>query len=159
MSKRSDYTAEEWKTISAAPLLAGLLVSVSDMSGPVGIAKEAIAVVKGIAESAARTPNELIKTLAEEIRARGEKPAMPDLPADREGIRAAFIANCRRAATVVAQKSATEADEYKRWLVSLARKTAEASKEGGFLGIGGTVVSEEENSAVNELASALSVSA
>jgi hypothetical protein len=44
-------------------------------------------------------------------------------------------------------------------LVSLARKTAEASKEGGFLGIGGTVVSEEENSAVNELASALSVSA
>jgi hypothetical protein len=158
MSKRSDYTTEEWKTISAAPLLAGLLVSVSDMSGPLGIAKEAIAVVKGIADSAARTSNELIKTLAEEIKARGEKPAMPDLPADREGVRAAFIESCRRAAAVVAQKSPAEADEYQRWLVSLARKTAEASKEGGFLGFGGTVVSEEESSAVNKLASALGVS-
>jgi hypothetical protein len=58
----------------------------------------------------------------------------------------------------VAQKSASEAEEYKRWLVALARKTAEASKEGGFLGIGGTVVSEEESSAVDELASALGVS-
>jgi hypothetical protein len=157
MSKRSDYTPEEWKTISAAPLLAGLLVSLSDMSGPIGIAKEAMAVVKGITESAASTSNELIKTLAEEIKARGEKPAMPDLPADREGVRAAFIESCRRAAAVVAQKSPAEADEYQRWLVSLARKAAEASKEGGFLGIGGTVVSKQESSAVNKLASALGV--
>jgi len=159
MSKRSDYTPEEWKTISAAPLLAGLLVSVSDMSGPIGIAKEAMAVVKGIAESAASTSNELIKAMAEEIKARGERPAMPDLPADREGVRTAFIESCRRAAAVVARKSPAEADEYQRWLVSLARKAAEASKEGGFLGIGGTVVSEAESSAVNRLAAALGVSA
>jgi hypothetical protein len=82
---------------------------------------------------------------------------MPELPHDREGVRSALIDTCQRAAAVVAQKSAPEADEYKRWLVSLARKTAEASKEGGFLGFGGTVVSEEESSAVGELASALGV--
>jgi hypothetical protein len=159
MSKQTDYTPEEWKTICAAPVLAGLLVSVSDMSGPIGITKEAFAVVKGVTESAASTSNELIKTLAEQIKARGGKPAMPELPGDREGVRAALIDTCKRAAAVVAQKSAAEADEYKRWLVSFARKTAEAAKEGGFLGIGGTVVSEEESSAVNELASALGVSA
>jgi hypothetical protein len=159
MSKQTDYTPEEWKTISAAPVLAGLLVSVSDMSGPIGVVKEAMAVVKAVTESAASTSNELIKTLAQEIKARGGKPDMPALPADPEGVRAALIDNCKRAAAVVSQKSAAEAEEYKRWLVSLARKTAEASKEGGFLGIGGTVVSEEESSAVNELASALGVSA
>jgi hypothetical protein len=157
MSKQTDYTPEEWKTISAAPVLAGLLVSVSDMSGPIGLTKEAFAVVKGVTESAASTSNELIKTLAEQIKARGGKPEMPQLPDDREGVRSALIDTCQRAVAVVAQKSAPEADEYKRWLVSLARKTAEASKEGGFLGFGGTVVSEEESSAVGELASALGV--
>ncbi len=158
MSKQTDYTPEEWKTISAAPVLAGLLVSVSDMSGPIGVVKEALAMVKAVTESAASTSNELIKTLAEEIKARGGKPDMPELPAEREGVRASLIDTCKRAAAIVAQKSAAEADEYKRWLVTLARKTAEASKEGGFLGIGGTVVSEEESSAVKELASALGVS-
>src|SRR6185503_9028933 len=63
MSKQTDYTPEEWKTISAAPVLAGLLVSVSDMSGPIGLTKEAFAVVKGVTESSASTSNELIKTL------------------------------------------------------------------------------------------------
>ena len=127
MSKQTDYTPEEWKTISAAPVLAGLLVSVSDMSGPIGLTKEAFAVVKGVTESSASTSNELIKTLAEQIKARGGKPEMPQLPDDREGVRSALIDTCQRAAAVVAQKSAPEADEYKRWLVSLARKTAEAS--------------------------------
>ena len=83
---------------------------------------------------------------------------MPELPAEREGVRAALIDTCKRAAAIVAQKSAAEVDEYKRWLVTLARKTAEACKEGGFLGIGGTVVSEEESSAVKKLASGLGVS-
>ena len=57
------------------------------------------------------------------------------------------------------QKSPAEADEYKQWLTSLAQKTAEASKEGGFLGIGGVQVSKEENAAVNELSTALGLSA
>jgi hypothetical protein len=103
-----------------SPVLAGLLVSVSDMSGPIGVVKEALAVVKAVTESAAGTSNELIKTLAEEIKARGGKPDMPELPAEREGVPAALIDTCKRAAAVVAQKSASEAEEYKRWLLALA---------------------------------------
>jgi hypothetical protein len=64
MSKQTDYSLEEWKAISAAPVLAGLPVSVSDMSDPIGVVKEAVAVVKAVTESAA-TFNELIETLAE----------------------------------------------------------------------------------------------
>jgi hypothetical protein len=69
---------------------------------------------------------------------------MLELPAERESVRAALIGRCKRVAAVVTQKSDLRRDECKRWLVALARKTAEASREGGFLGIGGTVVSEEE---------------
>ncbi len=159
MSKQTDYTPEEWKTISAAPVMAGLLVTISDMSGPIGLTKEAFAVVKGVAESAAGSSNELIKAVAEGIKAQGGKPDMPELPGDRAGTRAALVDGCKRAAALVTQKSSAEAEEYKRWLVSLAKKTAEAAKEGGFLGIGGTLVSEGESSAVSELTTALGVSA
>ena len=83
---------------------------------------------------------------------------MPDLPSDSASIGKALIEGCRQAAAVVLSKSPAEADEYKKWLVSIATRAAGASKEGGFLGFGGTVVSEAESSAISELASALGVS-
>ncbi|MGH9831439.1 MAG: hypothetical protein ACREBD_02880 [Blastocatellia bacterium] len=159
MSKQTDYTPAEWKTISAAPVMAGLLVSVADMSGPLGLAKEAMAVAKAVGQSAAGAPNELIKSVAEGIKALGGQPDMPNLPGDRAGIHNLLVDGCKQAAAVVAQKSPAEAAEYNRWLVSLAQSTAQASKEGGFLGIGGTLISEAESSAVTELAAALKANA
>ena len=157
MSKQTDYTPEEWKTITAAPLMAGLLVSVSDLSGPIGLVKEGLSVARAVSETPS-TANELIKVLAEGIKTQGGRPEMPELPRDQAGARAALIDGCKQAAAAVAQKSPSEAEEYKRWLVSLAQKTAEAAKEGGFLGIGGTRVSTAESTALTELAAALGVS-
>jgi len=159
MSKQTDYTAEEWKTVASAPIMAGLLVSISDLSGPIGMAKEAFTVVKAITDTAATTANELIKAVAEDIRSRGGKPELPTLPQDRAAVNKMLIERCKQAVELVAKKSPAEAEEYKRWLLSLAQKTAEASKEGGFLGIGGTLVSDEESHAVDNLASALGMSA
>jgi hypothetical protein len=157
MSTQSDYTPEEWKTICAAPVMAGMLVSTSDLSGPIGLAKESIAIGKALMEPASSASNELIKAISESIKARGGMPEMPDLSSHSSAIAKALIAGCRDAAEVVLRKSPMEAGEYKGWLVSVATRTANASKEGGFLGIGGTLVSESETSAVSELASALEV--
>ena len=159
MSNQTDYTPDEWKTISAAPIMAGLLVTVSDLSGPIGTAKEAYAVVKGVTDAAARSNNDLIKAIAEGINKQGGKPELPQTPRDQAGARAALIEGCRQAVAIVAQRSPAEVDEFKEWLSSLAQKTAEASKEGGFLGFGGTPVSDAENSALKELAAALGKSA
>ena len=159
MSTQSDYTPEEWKAISAAPVMAGMLVSTSDLSGPIGLAKESFAIGKALMEPAAGgASNELIKAISEAIKASGGSPDMPDLSSSPSGIGKAVVEGCKQAAAVVLRKSPLEADEYKKWLVSVATRTANASKEGGFLGIGGTLVSESENSAVTELASALEVS-
>jgi hypothetical protein len=159
MPNPSAYTPDEWKTVCAAPVSAGLLVSISDISGPVGMAKEAISIVKTVSEAAAQTSSEVIRSIALEMQARRGKPDMPDLPGDRAAARTALIDVCKRAADLVAQKSPGEADEYRRLLLTLARGTAEASKEGGFLGIGGTQVSEDERNAVSELERALGASA
>jgi hypothetical protein len=69
------------------------------------------------------------------------------------------VAGCVAAANIVTQKSPAEADELKQWLMTIANRTAEAGKEGGFLGIGGTRVSEKEKTELAALASALGVSA
>ena len=155
MSKANDYSPEDWKIISSAPMMAGLLVSMSDMSGPIGMAREAMVLVKMVNDSAQGTPNELIKSVTEEVKAQRGRPDLPELRSDPATVRSSLIDRCKHAVALVGQKSPAEADDYKKWLVSLAKETASASKEGGFLGMGGTVVSEAETSAVRDLALAL----
>ena len=47
----------------------------------------------------------------------------------------------------------------KNWLAQIAQKTAEATKEGGFLGFGGTLVSDEEKAAIAKVNSSLGLAA
>jgi len=47
--------------------------------------------------------------------------------------------------------------EYKHWILNIAQTVAEAAKEGGVLGFGGTRVSEEETAFLNELSQMLKV--
>jgi len=157
MSKQTDYTPEEWKLIATAPLLAGTVATLSDMGGPVGLVKEAFAVAKAASAAAQSTSNELIRSVVESMKAREGKPEMPQGAKTAAEARAALIGLCRQALDTVARKSPTDAAEYGRWMVALAKTATEAAKEGGFLGIGGTLVSPAETAAVSELASALGV--
>jgi hypothetical protein len=50
----------------------------------------------------------------------------------------------REAVAAVSANSPGDVSEYGRLLVNVATQVAEASKEGGFLGVGGTRVSESE---------------
>lgn len=158
MSTKADYTTEEWNSIAAAPFLAGLFISMSDPSGIAGVTKEALAVGRSLADPKAAGDTEVLTSLAESLKAGGfsGRPQMPDLPkGDKAAARAAMIRHIQAASAAIASKSPAEAEAYKSWLVAAAQSVAEAAKEGGFLGIGGTRVSEEEQSALKELSSAL----
>jgi hypothetical protein len=157
MSKQADYTPEEWKAISAAPLMAGLLVSMSEVSGPVGVVKEGLVTARELA-GAATSSNELIKSIADAVRG-GGRPEMPDLPTDKAEARRVLVEGVRQAMAAVSTKSSVEAEAYAKWLIELAEKTASAAKEGGFLGIGGTPVGEGEKAVLAELRSALGLAA
>ena len=52
-----------------------------------------------------------------------------------------------------------DAAAFKGWLRQISQHVAEASKEGGFLGIGGVRVSEAEKATLNEISSALKLAA
>jgi hypothetical protein len=162
MSGKTDYSADEWKICLRAPLMAGLTVIAASPSGPLGVLREMFAVGKLVSETRAQAgSNELLRALVSEIGApdaRGQMDASELRGLGTEQLRAHALDACRAFAALVDRKaSPEEAEGVKRWLVGIAQRTAEAAKEGGFLGFGGTPVSQAESTAVRDVARALGI--
>jgi hypothetical protein len=157
VSNQSDYTAEEWNLIVSGPLVAGSTIVVADPA-IFGSIKESAAMAKAIAERGQSSEVELIQAIGAAVRG-GHKPQTPDIPKVQgtEGAMKALVAECRRAVKVVLEKSPDEAEAYAQYLLDIAEVTAEASKEGGFLGFGATRVSEQEKAALQQLSEGLNI--
>ena len=56
---------------------------------------------------------------------------------------------------ILSAKAPSDAVAFKNWLRQISQSVAEAATEGGFLGIGGVVVSDAEKATVAEISSAL----
>jgi hypothetical protein len=158
MSTQADYTAEEWNLVASGPVLAGMTIVVADPAF-FGAMKESAAIAKAIVASGQSSDVELIQAISAASQG-GKKYQTPDIPKDQgaEGAIGVLVKECQQVVQLVRDKSADEADGYAQWLVDIARVTAESSKEGGFLGIGATRVSERETAAIQRLAEALGVS-
>ena len=161
MTTQADYTTEEWRAIFLAPAMVGLVVILTGQSGPFQMVKEMFAVSKAIADAGKESAsNELISALVAATKSVKPEEMQPAPKFDTiEEARAYALDQVRQVAALVDQKApAQEAQEFKQWLASIGQKVAEAAKEGGFLGLGGVQITEEEKTAVNELAAALGVS-
>jgi hypothetical protein len=156
MSTKNDYSTAEWKAIASAPVAAGLFITLADTSGPIGIAKEAMAVGRAITDAAQGPTPEIVKAIAMGMKESGrpETPDLPKLTSPAES-KMALTSTIRNAVDAVERHSPDEAPAYKTWLASIARRVAEASKEGGFLNMGGTLVSNKEEEALQELTQVL----
>jgi hypothetical protein len=154
MATKADFTADEWNQIQRAPFMAGLAVVAASPSG--------LRCNEGIVrcwENAGEvktqgTSNELIKGLVADIEA-GAKDlnALAELKGKTpDQVKSYAIESCGQVGLLVDKRAKPdEAQGFKQWLVSAALKVAEAAKEGGFLGFGGTRVSEQEAATIKEL--------
>jgi hypothetical protein len=165
MTTRDDYTNEEWKFLRAAPMLAGMYVAMASRSGPVDSMKELAAISQAMDEGMrGSTGIEILDDVFADMKPRqGELVQTHDSVVINvktpEQLKVATLDSCNKAARALEKASVEEAEGYKRWIVTLTQKVAEAGKEGGFLGIGGVLVSKEEESAINEISSALGLAA
>ena len=164
MLTKTDFTAEEWSVIRRAPFMAGLVVVAASPSGPFGVVKEMFAVGKTLADVKLHgASSDLVKAVVADLETAEER--QQSTPAELQGktpdqVRTAAIEACLRAAAIVEKKAKPdEAQAFKQWLVSVGQKVAEAAKEGGILGFGGTRVSEQETLALKDLTSILGVRA
>ena len=159
MLTKTDFTSDEWTVIRRAPFTAGLVVVAASPSGPIGMVKEMFAVSKTLADIKLRGASSgLVKAVVADLEtAEGRQSVPTELEAKTpDQLRRAALDACRQAAAIVETKGEPdEAQAFKGWLVSIGQKVAEAAKEGGFLGFGGTRVSEQETSALKALSSAL----
>jgi hypothetical protein len=159
MSGKADFSADEWDLIRSAPLMASLLVVAASPSGPVGLVQESSAAGRLVMEAAGNAQTPLLKALAEDM---VKTMAIPRPPAGATPaqVQEAAAEILRRTSALLATKATPEeTNEIKEWLAKIAQSTAEAAKEGGFLGIGGTLVSDQEKAALATVHDALGLAA
>ena len=100
--------------------------------------------------------NPLIADLAADLKARQTKPEPPQNLKNPEQCKDAALQHVRAVNELLDSKQkGPEADEFKRWLLTVAHRVAEAANEGGLFGFGGERVSEAEKNVIRQIAFAL----
>jgi hypothetical protein len=69
--------------------------------------------------------------------------------------RARILGAISEGVAIVQKTSPADAPSYKALILSASQRAAEAAKEGGFLGMGGTTVSSEEQQALDDIRAAV----
>lgn len=163
MANKANFTPDEWKILSQAPAMAGLVVVAASPSGPLGVIQESMAVGKILADTKTHAASsELVNALVADLATPEGRQAMQltELRGKSpEQIKIHALDACTKAAMLLDQKAPAESPAFKRWLQTIGQKVAEAAKEGGFLGIGGTPVSEQEKTALSDLNKSLGIAA
>ena len=157
MAHKSDFTPEEWKTIVAAAPMVGLAVTCASPNGPWGVMKEMISMGMAMAEVIQQGgSNALIADLAADLKARQTKPEPPQGIKDPEQCKQTALNHIRAVNEILDRKvKSEERDEFKKWLLTIGHRVAEASNEGGIFGFGGERVSEAEKNVLRQIAFAL----
>ncbi len=148
MTGKADFTEEEWELVLEGPTSAGMIVVMADRGGSV---RESFSMAKMYAEAREHHGD---SQLLDEIAA-----AKPEIDKTRlsseEELKEHHLQRIRDAVALVQQKATPEElQEYKQFIRTLADRVANARKE-GFLGISGERVSEDEKTAVGEIAAAV----
>lgn len=151
MTKKADFNADEWSTIAEGPLLAGMRVVTAGRGGTI---RESMA---------------MGQTYARARQQHGESELLDDLvsaPPSLDPNRVRSAGDIGRASSerlqgalqiLQGKASPAEVDAYKRFVLEVAEAAAHAHKEGGFMGVGGKQVSDEERVALDEIGATLQV--
>jgi len=148
MSGRADFSPEEWEVVLKGPPSAGMIVITAQRGGTF---RESFSMAKSYGEARkqhgdSELLDEIASTKPEIDRTRYHSP---------EELKEHGLQHLREAVELLERKATPEeVDEYRRFVLTLANRVADAHKE-GFLGLSGERVSEAERAAVAEIAEAL----
>jgi NACalpha-BTF3-like transcription factor len=159
MTTKADYTTEEWTKLIQAQMYVGTIIVIADPN-VTGLIAEGRAMVRAYEEqSVPETAQELVGSLLADMKEKAEnKEQLPSNLSqdDAEVMKAQILDEIRGAAGILEAKAGPEeATGFKQWLMATAEAVAQASREGGFLGIGGQRVTDREKAAMAEIAEAL----
>lgn len=159
MSVKDNFTADEWKSLLRAPMLAGYAVAGSAPSRQEDFVKEMAALADGLAEGERAAKDSLLGAVVADIIANAEDGARGQTEkVSAADVRGRALEACRGVAGLLkAKASPDEAYAYKRWVLVVAERVASAAKEGGLFGFGGEQVSGAEVATINEIGEAIEI--
>lgn len=165
MANKQSFTPEEWTKVLESTMLAGMAVSAAEPSGLWGLVKEGFASSSALAAAKSDVgSSELIKAVVAEYETSEGRSSVQDAMRKRfagakpgDAVQRS-LDSLREVSTILDAKAPNDAPAFKAWLRSISQKVAEASSEGGFLGIGGVQVSDKEKATLSEISKALGTS-
>jgi len=143
MTTKADFSPTEWETVLEGPPTAGLMVITASRGG---MFRETVAMAMAYAEARAQHgESELLdEIIAEKPRMEHGKFHSP------EELRDQGLDHLRDAATLLGHSAtAEERDDYRRFVLTVANKVAEAHREGG------QGISPAEQQAIQDITAAL----
>jgi hypothetical protein len=164
MAAREAFSPEEWDLLVALPRQAAIAAAVADADDRLDATKAIVAAFKELVAGSYQHPdNDLIVEVLAELRTGDEGPED-----ESETVEVNEATRLQRLSDVLARAGfandllrakadAAAAEEYRRWVLAIGREAVKAAKSGGFLGIGGKRVSDEEAAFMADLRTALGV--
>jgi hypothetical protein len=160
MATKNDFSPADWTTLRDAQYLVGFAMVQAGSSG-LGTVKELLALSQGVIENQASSIP-LIRDLTAMAEMEAAQASLKQSLGGAQGKPSPESLQQRaldqaRSSIAIMEKSGSreEVDSYRRLLYGIGEKVANAAREGGFLGFGGTQVSEGERSFLNSLRSVL----
>ena len=174
MITKDSFTVEEWAQIVSAPASIGALVVTADPSGPIGLIGEFKAILSSmqsyvdahagdsslmaaLKHHMSNKPTEEEQEQVKQWAQQQEDQMKVNRPKTPEELQQRVRESVTGTLGLLRAKGADEAEigTFKSMMVGVAEAVANASKEGGFLGFGGTLVSEKEQSILAQIQSEL----
>jgi hypothetical protein len=160
MTTKAAFTDEEWARLERAPMVAGMAISLADPGGPVEAFKEVTAALKTVVEpGASGGRGELVEAVRSSVaeKARQRQSPLGDFRPRGADASQQILDELRAVNALVTDKATSEeAAGFREWLLEAAKRSAEAAKEGGFLGFNAQRVSEGEQRMLDRLRETLS---
>jgi hypothetical protein len=133
------FSPEDWALIRSSPLLAGLLITLSDLrTGPIGVLKEGFAPSQAIIEAGEGAANPIVASIVaniKEMAKKGERLQPPFQVSGKnpEQLKTEVAALLKRIPGILdAKVSPEQAAGFKSWLMTIADKVANAARERVF---------------------------
>lgn len=158
MTTKADFSDEDWTRIVRAPFIAGMALTLADPGGPIEAAKESMASIRSATNPPSR--EQLLSEIALDIQAQVQQhhnPVKGYRPTGGASAGDQVLEELREVRAIVLEHATPEeAAAFGNWLVVTAEATANAAKEGGFMGFNAELVSEREQEMIEKVRAAVS---
>lgn len=161
MTIRDKFSPDDWRLLAHLPIEIAAAASVADSSADAGSTRELLAAITTLQSGAMLLRhNELVQSVFDDYKHDGQgEAALLELsqnpPAE---LVATTLADAERASVILAEPAiGGDVEEFKLWLRGIASDIVQSSASGGFLGIGGTQVTDDEVTFLDRLTSALAL--